>query len=137
MLLRNAPLTLKMFTLCLSEPLLDNNLVLDTRFAGSDHDLRSKDWCMLMDAQSPHGVLGCRNGSQGIIHTHVPKFDLAIATSTNKLSQASPLHMHVGDPLLMLAPHLDHCLSWSETLIEHTNGAVTIATHKNEACYLV
>lgn len=45
--------------------------------------------------------------------------------------------MHVGDPLLVIAPDLDHRHCGPETLIEDADGAVAVAGGEDVAGNLV
>lgn len=90
-----------------------------------------------MDAQGTESVLGGINGRKRIIHTEVPKADLTIATTRNELSEATALHMNVGDPLLMFTPDLDHRCGRLQSLIKDTNSTITKASNKDIASHLV
>lgn len=78
-------------------------------------DLRSKDGCMLMNTEGPQSVLGCRHGMKRSIFADVPQLDLTITASTDKLPEASPLHVDISDPLLVFPPHLNHRHGWFQS----------------------
>ena len=90
-----------------------------------------------MDAQGTECILGGIDSRKRIVHTEIPKADLTIATPRDELSEATTLHMDVGDPLLVLTPDFDHRCSRLQSLIKDTNGAITKASNKYVASHLV
>lgn len=90
-----------------------------------------------MNAQGTESILGSINSRKRIVHTEVPKADLTIATTRDELSEATALHMNVGDPLLVLTPDFDHGCSRLQSLIKDTNSTITKASNKDIASHLV
>lgn len=90
-----------------------------------------------MDTQGAKSVFGSRDGGKRAIHAEIPQSNLAIAAARDEFSQATTLHVDIGNPLLMLTPNLDHRCSWLETLVKDTNGAITEARDENVASNLV
>lgn len=109
MLLMLAPLTLKRVSAWVSEPLFDRFWISKVRTGKkSEWDSRSEDWRMLMHTQRPHCVARGRNLPNGVLLPNVPQLHLSIPRPTYQLSEPTTLHMHVGDPLLVLSPTSDH-----------------------------
>ena len=92
---------------------------------------------MFVDTQGPKRIFGRENSGQGVVHAKIPQSDLAVATAGNKFSQATTLHVDVGDPLLVIAPDLDHRGGRLQSLIEDTNSTVTKTGNKDVTCHLV
>lgn len=63
---------------------------------------------MLMDTQRPHCVTCGRNLANRVILPNIPQLHLSIPRSADQLPKTTTLHMHVGDPLLVLSPTSDH-----------------------------
>ena len=63
---------------------------------------------MLMDTQRPHCVTCGRNLPDRVIFPNVPELHLSIPRSAYQLPEPTTLHMHVGDPLLVLSPTSNH-----------------------------
>ena len=97
----------------------------------------SKHRCVLMHRHCPECIPRCNDRPQRLIPPNIPELDLPIATSTNQLSKPSTLHMHVCDPLFMLAPDLDHRLLGTKTLIENADRTIAVAGHEDVTGYLV
>lgn len=92
---------------------------------------------MFVDTQGPERIFGGENSGQGIVHAKIPESDLAVTTAGNKFSQATTLHMNVGDPLLVIAPDLDHRGGRLQSLIKDTNGTVAKTGNKDVTGHLV
>lgn len=63
---------------------------------------------MLVNAQGSKGIFSGEDGRERVVHTEIPQFNFAVAAARDELSQATTLHMDIGDPLLMLTPDLNH-----------------------------
>ena len=63
---------------------------------------------VFMDAQRAQRVLRRVRRGDRVIETQVPQADFAVATAGDELAEAAALHVHVGDPLLVVAPDFDH-----------------------------
>ena len=90
-----------------------------------------------MNAQGPQHVFRRRHGVQRGILADIPQFDLTVAASTDQFSQASSLHMNVGNPLLVFSPNFDHCHGGFQPLVEDPNRTIPIASDENIARDLV
>lgn len=100
-------------------------------------NIHTKHRRMLMNTQRPKRILrGIRCGNR-IIQAQIPETDLAVATTRDQLAQAASLHVHVGDPLLVLAPDLDHGRCGFQALIEDADCAVAEARDEDVARHLV
>lgn len=93
-------------------------------------NLHSENRGMLMNTQGAKSISSCIDGRNRIIHPEIPELDLTIPAAGDQLSHAPSLHVHVGDPLLMLTPDLDHCSCGFEALIKDTNGAISEARNE-------
>lgn len=98
---------------------------------------RDEDGCVLVDAERAQRVARGGDCVDRIVHAQVPKPHLAVAAAREELPDAAALHVHVGDPLLVLAPHLDHCRRWFEALVEHPDGSVAKPGNEDVARNLV
>lgn len=92
---------------------------------------------MLVHAQRAQGILRGIDGRDWIGQAKIPQLDLAVSTAGDQLSQATALHVHVGDPLLMLAPNLDHRCGRFQALIEYPDSPVSEPGDKNIAGHLI
>ena len=63
---------------------------------------------MFMDTQCPHCVTYSGNLSDRVILSDIPQLHLPIPRPTDQLSETTTLHVHVGDPLLVLSPTSNH-----------------------------
>lgn len=90
-----------------------------------------------MDTQCPKSILGGIDGGQWVVHPEIPQPDLTVAAARNKLPETTTLHVDIRDPLLMLAPDLDHGGGRFQPLIEYTHGAISEASNEYVACNLV
>ena len=90
-----------------------------------------------MNTQRSHSVSGGHNLSDWIIFPNVPELYLPISTPRNKLSKAPTLHVHIRDPLLVLAPAFDHSQLGLFASIENADGAVAVTGTEDIAGYLV
>lgn len=61
-----------------------------------------------MDTQCPHRVTRGGNLSDRIILSNIPQFHLSIPRSADQFPEPATLHVHVGDPLLVLSPTSNH-----------------------------
>ena len=100
-------------------------------------DSRSKNRRMLMHAQRPHRIARGRNLPHGFVLPNVPQLDLAVPRSADQLPEPTALHVHVGDPLLVLAPAADHGKGGLLAGVEDANGAVAVAGAEDVAGDLV
>lgn len=90
-----------------------------------------------MHTQRPQHPLRRLNSPERGIQPNVPQLDLAIATPAHEFAQAPALHVHVGDPLLVVAPGLDHGGAGLEALVEDADDAVAEAGDEDVAGDLV
>ena len=90
-----------------------------------------------MHAQRPQHIPRRPDCPQRRIHANIPQLDLSVAAPANQFPQPPSLHMHVGDPLLVLAPGLDHGGAGLEALVEDADDAVAEAGDKDVARDLV
>ena len=90
-----------------------------------------------MHTQRPHRIRCSHNLPNWIILPDIPKLDLPISTSRDKLSEAPTLHMHISDPLLVLTPTFDHRQLGLFASIKDADSAVAIACAEDVAGYLV
>lgn len=65
--------------------------------------------CMFMNAQRAERILRRVRGGNRVIEPEVPEADFAVATARDEFAEAAALHVHVGDPLFVVAPDFDHC----------------------------
>lgn len=98
---------------------------------------RRKNGRMLMHAQRPQHLPRRLHRPKRRIQPKIPQLDLAVATAADEFAQPPPLHMHVGDPLLVLAPGFDHGGAGFETLVEDADDAVAEAGDEDVAGHLV
>ena len=98
---------------------------------------RGEDGGVLVHGQRAQRVLGRPDRPQRLVLADVPELDLAVAAAADQLAQAAALHVHVGDPLLVVAPAFDHGLLGAEALVEDADGAVAVAAYEDVACDLV
>lgn len=82
-----------------------------------------------MHAQPPHHgpFLDRFHRADLVPPAQVPQLHLAVAAPGDEFAQAAALHVHVGDPLLVLLPELDHGLLRRGALVEDAEGAVAVA----------
>lgn len=66
-----------------------------------------------------------------LILPDIPQLDLSISTTTNEFSQPTPLQMHIGDPLFVVAPDFDHGHGGAKTLVEDADCAISVAAYKD------
>lgn len=90
-----------------------------------------------MHAQGPKCVFGGVNGRQWFVPPEIPQSNLAVATSRDKLSDATPLEVDICNPLLVLAPDLDHRGGGLQSLVEDTNSAIAKASNEDVASDLI
>lgn len=63
---------------------------------------------MLVHTQCPHCITcGC-DFLDGVILPDIPQLHLAVPRATNELPKPTTLHVHIGNPLLVLPPTSDH-----------------------------
>jgi hypothetical protein len=99
--------------------------------------LRCKDRCVFMHTESPQMVRCCQDRLHTLIHTDVPQFDLATATAAHEFALTTSLQMHVGDPLLVLFPDLDHGSCRLLPLVVDSNSTITETGHEDITLYLI
>ena len=90
-----------------------------------------------MHTQRPQRILRRSNRVQRLILPDIPKLDLAVPTATDQLAESTTLHVHVGDPLLMVAPDFDHRHCRTQALVEDADGTVAITANEHISGYLV
>jgi hypothetical protein len=100
-------------------------------------NVHHEDRRVLVNAQSAQSVCSGSDLRKRDVHSQIPQSDFAVSTAGDQLSQTPSLHVHVGDPLLVIAPHFDHCRRRLHALVENSDGAVTESSHKDVACDLV
>lgn len=92
---------------------------------------------MLVNAKRLQVVLSRLNGLDTLIHTDVPKLDLAVAAARHEFTLTTTLQVHIRNPLFMLLPYLDHGCRRFLALIVHTNRAIAEACNENIAFDLI
>ena len=90
-----------------------------------------------MHTQRPHCVTRRRNFPDWVILPDIPQLHFSIPRPTYQLPEPTALHMHVGDPLLVLSPTSNHGLCRLLAGIEDADGAVAIAGAEDVASDLV
>lgn len=90
-----------------------------------------------MHAQRPQHLARGLDRPQRRVHPNIPQLDLAVAAAADELAQPPALHMHVRDPLLVVAPGLDHGGGGLEPLVEDAHDAVAEPGHEHVARHLV
>ena len=83
-----------------------------------------------MHAQRPQRVPRGLHRGEGSLHPEIPEFDFSIAAARDQFPESPPLHVHVGDPLLVFAPDFDHGGCGSEPLVEDSDCPVAESGHK-------
>ena len=63
-----------------------------------------------MHRQRPESIFSGPYRPQRLILPNIPQLDLSVPTPTDQFSEAATLHMHICDPLFVVAPAFDHCL---------------------------
>lgn len=99
--------------------------------------LHAEDRGMLVNAQGSKGILGGVDGRECVVHTEIPQSNFAVAATRDEFSQATTLHVDVGDPLLVLTPNLDHGGCRLQSLVEDAYGTVTKACDEDVTSHLV
>ena len=61
-----------------------------------------------MNAQCPHRVTCGGNLSDRVILSNIPQFHFSVPRSADQFPEPTTLHVHVGNPLLVLSPTSDH-----------------------------
>ena len=75
---------------------------------GGGCNVRGEDRRMFVHAQRPHCVACGRDFPDRIILPDVPQLYLAVPRSADQLPEPTALHVHIGDPLLVLPPTSNH-----------------------------
>jgi len=77
------------------------------------------------------------DGLNAAVHANVPELDFAIAAPGDKLALSAALEVHVGDPLFVLFPNLDHGSGRLLALVIDAHGAVAEAGDEDVAFDLI
>lgn len=97
-------------------------------------DVRSENRRMLMYAQPPHDAPFHGLDSPHLVApAQIPHLDFPIPAAGDELAQSAALHVHVGDPLLVLLPKHLHGILRLDALIEDAEGAVAVAGDEDVA----
>lgn len=100
-------------------------------------DLRGKDRCMLVNAESAQMVCCRLYGLHTAIHSYVPQLDFSASTAAHELSLTAALQVYICNPLLVFFPDLDHGSCRFLALVVHTNGTITETSNEDIAFDLV
>jgi hypothetical protein len=92
---------------------------------------------MLVNAECAEMISRRLDRLHTLVHSNVPQLDLAAAAAAHQLALSAALKVSVGDPLLVLFPHLDHSRRGFLTLVIYTNGTIAEARNKHIALYLI
>ena len=92
---------------------------------------------MLVDTQRPHCVACGRDLPDRVILPDIPQLHLSVPRPADQLPEPTTLHVHVGDPLLVLSPTSNHGQGRLLAGIEDADDAVAVASAKDVASDLV
>jgi hypothetical protein len=90
-----------------------------------------------MNTESPQMVRCGHDRLHALVHANVPKFDLATAAAAHEFALTTSLQVHVGDPLLVLFPDLDHGSSGLLALVVNSNSTIAKTGYKDITLYLI
>ena len=90
-----------------------------------------------MHTQRPKRIGRSSNLPNRLILPDIPQLDLAVPAPRHKLPEPAALHVHVCDPLLVFAPHLDHSGLGLLAGVEDADSTVAVASAEDVAGNLV